>query len=134
MYHVDNVPVDIREMARQLKASICCFFRGPGFTSQNAHDGSQPSITPVSGDPTPFLSSVGIRQTCAAHKYMQQILIHVRKIKQKKPHLLRMLMHTVCMSKLGEPVPTARTGERGVRSKGKQNAGNACRMGTVLQQ
>lgn len=45
-----------------------------------------------------------------------------------------MLMHTVFMSKLGEPVPIARTGKCGIRSKEKQNVGNACRMGTVLQQ
>ena len=36
-------------MAQQLRALAS---RSPEFSSQDSHDGSQPSVTPVPGDPT----------------------------------------------------------------------------------
>lgn len=37
----------------------CCSCRGPGFSSQNMHGGSQPLVTPVLGDVTPSLDLWG---------------------------------------------------------------------------
>lgn len=48
--------------------SSCCSFRRPKFSSQHAHGGSQPPVTPVSGDPMP--SSGLLRpQTCIWYTY-----------------------------------------------------------------
>jgi hypothetical protein len=43
--------------------SICYFPRGPGRESQHPYGGSQPSVTPVSGDPIPFSSFYGHQGT-----------------------------------------------------------------------
>jgi hypothetical protein len=39
-------------MALALFKSAGSSFRGPGFNSQHLEDGSQPSVTPIQGDPT----------------------------------------------------------------------------------
>ena len=58
--------------------STGCSYRGPGFGSQHPLGGSQPSITPVSGNP--LLASTSTRDV---HIYVGNILTHI-KIKTNK--------------------------------------------------
>ena len=57
------------EMAQWLRALA----KDPGFDSQHLHGGSQPSVTPVPGDPMPSSGSCGLQ----AHTWC--IDVHTRR-------------------------------------------------------
>jgi hypothetical protein len=62
--------------------STHCFSRGPEFNSQQLDGGSQPSVTPVSGDLTPLQASIGTRfvhgaKTCIQAKTSIYIKINL---------------------------------------------------------
>lgn len=56
---------------------IVCYHRGPEFGSQYSHGGSQPSVTPVSGD----LTSSGLLRHAHVTQTHMQANIHTHKIK-----------------------------------------------------
>lgn len=54
-------------MAQQLRP-LLAISRGSGFHSQHPHGISQPSVTPIPGDLTPFLTSTGTRQALVVQR------------------------------------------------------------------
>jgi hypothetical protein len=67
--HIIYVVSGAEEIAQQLQ-SMAVEFRGPGFNFQDPHHGSQPSVTPVPGDP---MSSSGL---CGYQAYTEYTYIH----------------------------------------------------------
>lgn len=63
--------------------STCCSFRVPVFISQHPHGASQPSVTPVSGDPIPS-SDFHRHQACVWHIYIHgSRTSHIKKVNDK---------------------------------------------------
>ena len=63
--------------------SICCSYRGPRFSFQHLHGDSQPSATPILGDPIPSDGSCAVcPQTPGMHLMniyaYRQALIHTK--------------------------------------------------------